>query len=253
MELIDSIVCGDCIAVMEQLPDECIDLFVTSPPYYNARSYSVFSSISEYMEFLRRVFSQCYRALRPSRMCVVNISSVIIARVSRQHQSYRIPLPFYLVPMMEEIGYEFLEDIIWVKPEGSVPNRNGGFAVHRKPVAYKPNLVTEYILVFKKPAAYLIDAVLRDDSLVPDGYERTNVWYMNVAHDTVHPAPFPLALAHKVILYYSYRDELVCDPFVGSGTTAVACAELGRRYIGIESNEEYCAAARVKLKQLMLF
>ena len=105
---------------------------------------------------------------------------------------------------MEEIGFEFLEDIIWMKPDGSAPNRNGGFYRHRKPIAYKPNIVTEYILVFKKPAPFLIDKVIKNESLVADGYERTNVWQFNPDTSNWHPAPFPEALAERVIKYYSF-------------------------------------------------
>jgi len=165
-----------CNETMKQMGSNTIDLIVTSPPYFNARDYSQYKSVQDYMAQMRVVFANAYEVLKESRMCVVNISPVLVEREKRSKQSYRIPLPFYYVPMMEEIGFEFLEDIIWVKPDGSAPNRNGGFYRHRKPIAYKPNIVTEYILVFKKPAPFLIDKVIKNDSLVGDGYERTNVW-----------------------------------------------------------------------------
>jgi DNA modification methylase len=171
----------------------------------------------------------------------VNISPVLVQRESRSKQSYRIPLPFYFVPMMEDLGFEFLEDIIWRKPAGSVPNRNGGFYRHRKPVAYKPNIVTEYLLVFKKPASFLIDKVLKSDpdSLVSGDYEKTNVWEINPNTSSWHPAPFPEKLAENCIKYYSYKGDTVLDPFAGSGTTAIVAENLGRNSVIIEQNKEY--------------
>jgi len=149
--------------------------------------------------------------------------------------------------MMEKIGFEFLEDIIWIKPEGASSNRNGGFYKHRKPVAYKPNIVTEYIFVFKKPAPFLIDKVVKNKSLVEDGYERTNVWKINPETNREHPAPFPEELPKKIILYYSYEGDLVYDPFIGSGTTALAALKLGRNFIGSDINIEYINMAEKRI------
>jgi DNA modification methylase len=149
--------------------------------------------------------------------------------------------------MMEEIGFEFLEDIIWKKPNGSVPNRNGGFYRHRKPLAYKPNIVTEYVLVFKKPAPKILDHYIENRSLVVDDYEKTNVWEILPETKSKHPAPFPLALAEKVIRYYSYEDDLVLDPFMGSGTTPLAAKMLNRNCLGFELHQEYVGIAKARL------
>ena len=244
----NSIVVGDCLDVMEQMPDGCVDLVVTSPPYYNAKEYAQYDSVGKYMTRMGEAFTQACRVLRESRMCVVNISPVLVQRKKRSEQSYRIPLPFYFVPMMEDVGFEFLDDIIWLKPEGAALNRNGGFYQHRKPVAYKPNIVTEYVLVFKKPAPFLIDKVLRQESLVYGEYERTNVWQINPDSSNDHPAPFPLGLAERVITYYSYEGDLVFDPFMGSGTTAVAADRLGRRWFGCDLNPDYVAMAMERIE-----
>jgi DNA modification methylase len=237
----------DCIEHMNTMEDECLDLIMTSPPYFNAKGYTQYETLVSYMAHMRAVFLTAYCKLKRSHMCVINVAPIIIPRKSRAHQSYRVPLPFYFVPMMEEIGYEFLEDIIWKKPDGSARNRNGGFYRHRKPRAYKPNIITEYILIFKKPADFLIDKVLYKHSLVEDGYERTNVWEFNPETNSDHPAPFPIELPRNIIQYYSYENEVVYDPFMGSGTTALACLELNRKYIGSEINEEfyYMAIERV--------
>jgi DNA modification methylase len=235
----EEVIQGDCLIEMQKIPDKSIDMVLTSPPYFNAREYSQYKSVQDYMEQMKEVFAGVYKVLKESRMCIINISPVLVEREKRSKQSYRIPLPFYYVPMMEKIGFEFLEDIIWVKPDGAAPNRNGGFYKHRKPIAYKPNIVTEYILVFKKPAPFLIDKIIKKESLVDDGYERTNVWHIQPETKSKHPSPFPKELAEKCIRYYSYQNDTILDPFAGSGTTGIVCKNINRNFILIEQEQAY--------------
>lgn len=251
---INKIIQGDCLYGMETIEDNSIDLVFTSPPYFNARDYSTWDTYEDYLEFLRKVFTSVFRKLKDGRMCVVNISVVIVPRESRNKESTRLPIPFDFVQIMKEIGYKFLEDIIWVKPEGAAKNRNGGFFRHRQPVAYKPNIITEYVFVFQKPMDGLIDKIVRsykgkvkEDSLVKGDYERTNVWYINPETSIDHPAPFPKELADRVIKYYSFVGDVVYDPFSGSGTTLVSAKSLGRKYIGHELHKEYVDLAEKRL------
>ena len=231
----------DCLLTMSRMQNNDLSLIVTSPPYFNARDYSQYDSVKDYMAQMKEIFTIAYEKLKESRMCIINVSPVLVEREKRSKQSYRIPLPFYFVPMMEEIGFEFLEDIIWMKPDGAAANRNGGFYNHRKPVAYKPNIVTEYVLVFKKPAPFLIDKVIKNESLVADGYERTNVWQINPDTNNWHPAPFPEALAERIIKYYSYEGEFIYDCFAGSGTVGKVGSRLNRKVILSELKQEYYA------------
>lgn len=228
----------NCLETMKKMEDNSIDLVVTSPPYYNAREYVEYKDVDDYMNKMKTIFSSLYNKVKESRMVVVNISPVLVPRENRNSQSYRIPLPFYFVPMMEEIGYEFLEDIIWEKPNGAVPNRNGGFFQHRKPLAYKPNVVTEYVLVFKKKSDKLIDHFLKNETVEGD-YEKTNIWRIQPETRVKHLAPYPQKLVENIVKYYSYKDELVYDPFMGSGTTAVVCEKLDRNFLGSEIHKEY--------------
>ena len=156
---------------------------------------------------------------------------------------------------MEDIGFKFLEDIIWVKPEGAAKNRNGRFYQDRQPVQYKPNIVNEYILVFQKPSKFLIDRIVRsyqgevkEKSLVEGEYERSNVWYINPETKSKHPAPYPEELCEKLVKYYSYVGDLVVDPFMGSGTTAKVCKINNRNYIGFELCSDYCDMANTRVQ-----
>ncbi len=246
----------DCIEGLKMLPDNSIDLTVTSPPYFNAKEYSHWETYNDYLKWLKDVFSEVYRVTKQGRMCCVNISTIIEPRAKRSEESKRIPLPFHFVNLMESLGYKFLEDIIWVKPEGAAKNRNGGFYQHRQPVAYKPNVINEYIFVFQKPAPFLIDKIVRsykgqvkEESLVRGEYERSNVWLINPETNTKHPAPYPEKLCDNLVKYYSYQGDTVLDCFMGSGTTAKMALINNRKYIGFEISKEYCELAEERVRE----
>ena len=244
----------DCLIGLKKINEVCVDLTWTSPPYYNAKSYSEWNTYQDYLDFLENVFSEIYRITKEGRMCVVNLSPVIVQRESRAHESKRLGIPFHFFSIMEKMGWKYIDDIVWVKPEGAAINRNGGFFQHRKPVAYKPNLVSETILVFQKPAKFLIDKIVRsykDDvlekSLVLEEYERSNVWLINPETKSKHLAPYPEKLSDNIIKYYSFYGDLILDPFLGSGTTLVSCKKYGRNGIGFEIHKEYVDMTTTRL------
>ncbi len=250
---IDTIICGDSIETMGKMPDGCVDLVFTSPPYFNAREYSLFKSYKEYLDFLRGAMEQIVRVLSDDGFFILNTSPVIVPRKSRSHESERLPIPFDSFSLAMATGFKYIDDIVWEKPDGA-SNRAIKFAHHRRPMAYKPFAITEYLFVFRKSNAPLIDRGIRKhsaeeirESLVSDGYERTNVWKINPARKNGHPAPFPSELARKVISYYSFVGDLVLDPFCGSGTTCKQADTLKRHYIGIDASQEYCEMAKKSL------
>lgn len=236
-----------------QLP---IHLTVTSPPYFNVKDYVSYSSYEAYLDTLKQIFTIVYSKTVDGRMCCVNLSNILIPRESRSQESKRIPLAFHFVGLMESIGWKFIEDILWIKPEGAAKNRNGGFFQHRQPLAYKPNTVNEYILVFQKPSTKLIDAIVRSydaytaiSSKVESNYDRTNIWYINPETRSKHPAPYPVELVDRLIRYYSYVGDIVLDPFMGSGTTAVSAKKLNRHWVGYEIHQEYIHMANARLEK----
>ena len=243
----------DCLEGLKEL-DLQIDLTVTSPPYFNVKEYVSYESYETYLVTLRNVFEIVYQKTKDGRICCVNLSNIIVPRVSRSSESSRIPLAFHFVSLMEKIGWIFLEDIVWVKPDGASKNRNGGFFQHRQPVAYKPNVINEYILIFRKPSNKLIDSIVRsysaevaEQSVVSDGYERTNVWHINPETSSKHPAPYPEELVEKLVRYYSFVGDTIVDPYMGSGTTAVVCKRLKRSCIGFEIHKEYIDLAMKRM------
>lgn len=251
------VVHGDTLGALKHTPADSIHLTFTSPPYYNARDYSVYPSYEYYLDFLTKVFSELHRVTKEGRFFILNTSPVIVPRLGRQYSSRRYPIPFDIHPRLMEIGWEFIDDIVWVKPEASVKNRNGGFAQHRKPLGYKPNPRTEYLMVYRKKTPRLIDWNMRQYSFsaiqksrVGDGYETSNVWRVDPTVDKTHSAVFPSQLCARVVQYYSFQGDLVCDPFGGSGTLGKVAARLGRAFFMIEKESQYIARMEENLSSL---
>jgi len=248
------VVNGDTIETMKLLKDESVHLTFTSPPYYNARDYSIYPSYKAYLEFLRDVFQEVFRITKEGRFLLLNTSPVIVPRVSRSHSSKRYPIPFDIHHYLIEMGWEFIDDIIWEKPEASVKNRVGGFQQHRKPLGYKPNPVTEYVMVYRKATEKLLDWNIHqydkeiiNASKVYDDFETTNIWKIDPCFDKVHSAVFPVELCKKVIEYYSYKGDLVFDPFGGSGTVGKTAKMLGRYFFITEKDKKYFSYIKEKI------
>ncbi len=246
----NTIACGDAQDILQQLPEESVDLIFTSPPYYNARpEYTEYITYEEYLLKIRKVIQLCHRVLNEGRFFVMNVSPVLIRRASRSESSKRIAVPFDMHRLFVEEGFDFIDDIIWEKPEGAgwATGRGRRFAADRNPLQYKPVPVTEYVLVYRKHTDRLIDWNIRahpkqelvQASKIPNGYETTNIWRIKPAHDKKHPAVFPKELASKVITCYSFAGDVVLDPFAGIGTVGQAAAKLGRRFVLIEINPKY--------------
>ena len=249
-DLQNTVINGRAELALTTLPDESVDLIFTSPPYFNARrQYSEYDSYDDYLLLMRKVIRECRRVLMDGKFFVMNSSHVLLPRNSRSESSSRIPVPFDLNQIFIEEGFEFVDDIIWQKPEGAgwASGRGRRFSADRNPMQYKAVPVTEYVMVYRKKPCILIDHYIRDNpnpeivqkSKIADGYEKTNVWYISPARDRRHPAIFPDELAEKVIRYYSFVNDVVLDPFGGIGTTARIAKKLDRRYCLIELSTEY--------------
>jgi DNA modification methylase len=251
----NTIALGDCEQILRDLPAGSTNLVFTSPPYYNARpEYTDYVTYEEYLLKIRKIIQSVHRVLAEGCFFVMNVSPVLIRRANRNEASRRIAVPFDVHRLFVEEDYDFVDDIIWEKPEGAgwATGRGRRFAADRNPLQYKPVPVTEYVLVYRKHTPKLIDWNIRahpdqelvEASRIGDDYERTNVWRIKPVHDPRHPAIFPAELAEKVITYYSFKGDVVLDPFAGIGTVGKAASKLGRRFVLIEQNPRYVAIMR---------
>jgi DNA modification methylase len=245
--------------VLPMLPSESVDLVFTSPPYYNARKeYSEYAGYEDYLEKVRWVIRACHRVLFEGCFFVMNVSPVLIPRRKRSESSKRVAVPFDMHRLFVEEGFQFMDDIIWKKPEGAgwATGRGRRFSADRNPMQYKPVPVTEYVLVYRKKSDKLLDWNIRahpdsdavERSSVKDDYEVTNVWEIPPAHDKRHKAIFPVELAERVVKYYSFEDSVVLDPYAGIGTTGKAAAKLNRRFVLVEKEKEYIDIVRDEMR-----
>jgi modification methylase len=221
---------------MCELPDDSVALMVTSPPYHVGKEYDSDDSFEEYLELLRSVFKETYRVLEPGGRAVVNVANL-------GRRPY-VSLADHVSSIME--GLQFLPrgEVIWLKGRGA----SGSCAWGSWRSAVNPTFrdLHEYCLCFSKErwsrARKGISTISRDEFLAAT----LSIWEFppESARRVSHPAPFPVSLPRRFIELYTYLDDLVLDPFIGSGTTAVAAVETGRRYIGYDVNDEYLQTAR---------
>jgi len=246
----NKVILGDAASVLEEFPRDTAQLMITSPPYFNAKpQYSEFVDYQEYLDFIRKVMVRVHAVLSEGRFVAFNVAPVLVRRTSRATASKRIPIPFDMHRVLESVGFEFIDDIIWVKPEGAGWNTGRGrrFAADRQPLQYKPVPVTEYVLIYRKKTHNLIDWNIRRhydqkavaDSEITGEYDVTNVWRIPPGHHRDHPAVFPDELVKRLIRYYSFKGDLVLDPFAGSGTVGRVASELERRFLLIDNDPRY--------------
>lgn len=254
----NTVILGDCEQALLEMPSQSVDLIFTSPPYFNARpEYEDYLTYEEYLLKMRRVIHNCYQALSEGRFFVMNVSPVLVRRASRSEASKRIAVPFDMHRLFCEEGFDFIDDIHWVKPEGAgwATGRGRRFAADRNPLQYKPVPVTEYVLVYRKHTDKLIDWNIRNhpdhqavkDSKITGDYEVTNLWRIHPAFHSEHPAVFPFKLAQRVVRYYSFKNDVVLDPFAGTGTTGRAAASLNRRFVLVENEPKYIEVIRQEM------
>jgi DNA modification methylase len=251
----NTVIFGDCETALMEMPAQSVDLIFTSPPYFNARpEYEDYLSYEGYLLKMRQIIHNCHRVLSEGRFFVMNVSPVLIRRASRSEASRRIAVPFDLHRIFTEEGFDFIDDIHWVKPEGAgwATGRGRRFAADRNPLQYKAVPVTEYLLVYRKRTDKLIDWNIRNhpdqkavkESRIEGDYDTTNLWKIHPAFHSEHPAVFPVELARRVVRYYSFKNDVVLDPFAGTGTTGRAAAGMSRRFVLIENENKYIQVIR---------
>jgi len=244
-KFIDKIFCKSS-EKMEELPDNSIHLMVTSPPYNVGKEYDENLTLIEYREFLKRVWSEVKRVLVPGGRVCINIANL-------GRKPY-IPLHTFIIEDMLDLGFLMRGEIIWNKASSGSPSTAWGSWLSAK----NPTLrdIHEYILVFSK-GIFTRNSFPKGRSTISkeEFLEFTkSVWTFPAEPATKvgHPAPFPVELPYRLIQLYTFEGEVVLDPFVGSGQTAIAAIKTRRHYVGYDINEKYVRLAEERIKEFLL-
>ncbi len=256
------LVLGDCRR-MEPLASDSVHLVVTSPPYWTLKKYpkreGQLGAVREYDEFvsqLGEVWRNAYRVLVPGGRLIVVVGDVCLSR--REYGRHVVfPLHASIQEQCRQIGFDNLAPIIWYKISNAQLETEGNGA-HFLGKPYEPNGIIkndiEYILFQRKPGAYRSPSLaMRVLSVIPEaahGEWFQQVWSLGGASTRNHPAPFPLALAERLVRMFSFVGDTVLDPFLGTGTTSLAAANWGRNSVGFEIEPSYHAMALRGLKSL---
>lgn len=255
MEL-NKIYLGDSEELLKELPDEYVDLVVTSPPYDNLRKYNGVGDTWNHEKF-KKIASELERVLKPGGIIVWNVNDKTEGG-SETGTSFRQALYF-----MDECGLRLNDTMIWLKS-------------NPMPQVKQPryNQVFEYMFVFSKGAPKTFNPIMVPCKCAGQDYDSTcknmggengrtkkhfkinkekvddNVWKFAIAQNhSPNPAVYPIELPKRHILSWTNEGDIVLDPFIGSGTTAFAAMELGRNFIGFEMNEEYFNWANEKIEE----
>ena len=237
---------GRSSEAMTELPDHSVHLMVTSPPYNVGKEYDRDITLEDYLDFLHRVWREVHRVLVPGGRACVNIANL-------GRKPY-IPLHAYIIQGMQEIGFLMRGEIIWNKGSSASPSTAwGSWCSPANPTLRD---VHEYILIFcksgfsRKPSSSRQATISREEFL-----ELTkSIWTFPAvrAKQVGHPAPFPVELPYRLMQLYTYEGELVLDPFMGSGQTAIAALQANRNYIGYEIDLEYVNLANKRIQQFII-
>lgn len=230
-EIINTIICSSSVKMLE-IPDNSVDLMITSPPYNVAKEYDEDLSLQEYLQLLKNVFSETFRVLVNGGRACINVANI-------GRRPY-IPLSDYISQMMIDLGFNMRGEIIWNKAASASPSTAwGSWKSASNPILRD---IHEYILVFSK-GDYKKEKNNKDNTISKENFMEwtKSIWTMKAesAKRIGHPAPFPEELPYRLIQLYSFKNDIILDPFMGSGTTALASLKSGRKFIGYEIKEEY--------------
>lgn len=226
---------------MDQLPDGCVALMVTSPPYNVGKEYDGDLTLEEYLELLGRVLQETYRVLEAGGRVAVNVANL-------GRKPY-LPLNHHVAGLLRDVGFQLRGEIIWQKAKSA----GGSCAWGSWQSAKNPTLrdIHEYVLVASKESFRRlrkgVDTIARDDFLAAT----VSIWEIQPesARRVGHPAPFPVELPRRLIELYSFESDLILDPFMGAGSTALAALGAGRHYVGYEIDSDYARLAEERLSE----
>ena len=242
---LNTIILNSC-QKMAELPDNCVHLMITSPPYNVSKEYDEDLSLEDYLKMLRDAFTETYRVLVNGGRACINVANL-------GRKPY-IPLSDYISKMMIETGFNMRGEIIWNKAASASPSTAwGSWQSAANPILRD---IHEYILVFSKGLykreRSKEEMQTKQDTITKEQFMEwtKSIWTMNAesARRIGHPAPFPEELPYRLIQLYSFTGDIILDPFMGSGTTAVSAVKSHRNYVGYDISEAYTALANARIK-----
>lgn len=242
-ELINKLILGSA-ENMSELPDNSIHLMITSPPYNVSKQYDEDLSLSEYLQLLKNSFTETYRVLINGGRACINVANL-------GRKPY-IPLSDYISRMMIDIGFNMRGEIIWNKAASASPSTAwGSWQSAANPILRD---IHEYILIFSKGDYKRVKGE-KENSITKEQFMEwtKSIWTMNAesAKRIGHPAPFPEELPYRLIQLFSFKGDIILDPFMGSGTTAVSAIKTERLFVGYDISQEYIDLAKKRLKPFL--
>ncbi len=259
----DKLILGDARS-LEFLPSETVHLVVTSPPYWTLKTYpsreGQLGAVEDYDGFLNeldKVWAHVFRLLVPGGRLVIVVGDVCLSRRSfGRHVVF--PLHAGIQEYCRHLGFDNLAPIIWHKIANASLEVENGSSFLGKP--YEPNAVIkndiEFILSQRKPGGYRRPSLAaRLLSIIPENLHKESfqqIWTLGGASTKLHPAPFPLVLAERLVRMFSFVGDTVLDPFMGTGTTNLAARRWGRHSIGVELEPRYFEMAEARLRRMQL-
>ncbi|GAB6395529.1 MAG: methyltransferase [Bacteroidales bacterium] len=226
---------------MSEIPDNSVHLMITSPPYNVSKEYDEDLSLKEYLELLANSFKETYRILVNGGRACINVANL-------GRKPY-IPLSDYISKLMIRIGFNMRGEIIWNKAASASPSTAwGSWQSAANPILRD---IHEYILVFSK-GDYKREKGTKENTITKEQFMEwtKSIWIMNAesAKRIGHPAPFPEELPYRLIQLYSFKGDIILDPFMGSGTTAVSALRTDRKFVGYDISQEYIHLAQKRIE-----
>jgi len=262
-QIVNQILAGNCKDVLQRLPANSVQLTITSPPYRNAIDYDMHASgsggyyrgklnldINDYLTDMVDIFGdKVYRVTKEGGYCCIVIANEVV-------NGTILPLPHMLLSrLVVPFGkWQLHEEIIWHKVTGGT-NRYGSFVINPYPKYYRANIMHEFILILRK--GDVNSGRTQRKNALPATHEEwtkeiaNSVWHIAPVPPGYikHPCPYPEEIPYRLMKLYSYENDVILDPFNGSGQTTKVAHHFGRRYIGIELVKDYVNLAKSRIEE----
>ncbi len=244
---INKVLHGDCLEWMSQIEAESVDLIVTSPPFNIGKEYEKKVDIEEYLQWSKKYLNELFRVLKTGRSFFLEVGCYV------DKDTNNIPLSYLLYPILKEVGFNLRQEVVW--------SFKGGMQAKKKLTGQNEKVMWLYkgddFPYFDLDSVRVKEWQAIDKRNNPNGKNPTDVWEINRVtgnskEKTEHPCQFPVSMIERIAKGWSKENDIVLDCFMGSGTTAEACVNTNRKFIGIERDRNYCEIANKRIEEAKL-